>query len=111
MVCLWRRCGLHRGRRPKAFNEEIVMGEGWWCGLHYGNLMAAAMRRAATPACACAARTGQSRHGLFVDGNRTVEAIVSGPLIAHDFPTLIGAAYRRRGTRTGARPARRSADC
>src|SRR6266403_1850868 len=28
----------------------------------------------------------------FVDGNKTVEAIVSGPLIAHDFPTLLGAA-------------------
>src|SRR5437763_16415199 len=28
----------------------------------------------------------------FVDGNKTVEAIVSGPLIANDFPTLLGAA-------------------
>lgn len=28
----------------------------------------------------------------FVDGNKTVEAIVSGPLIAHDYPTLLGAA-------------------
>jgi DNA-binding transcriptional LysR family regulator len=28
----------------------------------------------------------------FVDGNRTVEAIVSGPLIAHDYPALLGAA-------------------
>jgi DNA-binding transcriptional LysR family regulator len=28
----------------------------------------------------------------FADGNRTVEAIVSGPLIAHDYPTLLGAA-------------------
>jgi DNA-binding transcriptional LysR family regulator len=28
----------------------------------------------------------------FVDGNRTVEVIVSGPLIAHDYPALIGAA-------------------
>src|SRR5438552_16090273 len=28
----------------------------------------------------------------FVDGNKAVEAIVSGPLIAHDHPTLIGAA-------------------
>jgi hypothetical protein len=25
----------------------------------------------------------------FVDGNKAVEAIVSGPLIAHDFPTLL----------------------
>jgi DNA-binding transcriptional LysR family regulator len=30
----------------------------------------------------------------FVDGNKTVEAIVSGPLIAHDYPTLIGATIR-----------------
>src|SRR5258707_1318951 len=28
----------------------------------------------------------------FVDGNKTVEAIVSGPLIASDFPTMLGAA-------------------
>src|SRR5690348_454346 len=28
----------------------------------------------------------------FVDGNRTIEAIVSGPLIAHDYSTLLGAA-------------------
>src|SRR5215468_1907805 len=28
----------------------------------------------------------------FVDGNKTIEAIVSGPLIAHDYPTLLGAA-------------------
>ncbi|HEY1431359.1 MAG TPA: LysR family transcriptional regulator [Stellaceae bacterium] len=30
----------------------------------------------------------------FVDGNKAVEAIVSGPLIAHDFPTLLGAAIQ-----------------
>src|SRR5262249_33557804 len=28
----------------------------------------------------------------FVDGNKMVEAIVSGPLIAHDYPTILGAA-------------------
>jgi DNA-binding transcriptional LysR family regulator len=28
----------------------------------------------------------------FVDGNTTVEAIVSGPLIANDMPTILGAA-------------------
>jgi DNA-binding transcriptional LysR family regulator len=28
----------------------------------------------------------------FANGNKPVEAIVSGPLIAHDFPTLLGAA-------------------
>lgn len=30
----------------------------------------------------------------FVDGNEAVEAMVSGPLIAHDYPTLLGAAMR-----------------
>ena len=33
----------------------------------------------------------------FVDGNRTVEAIVSGPLIAHDYPTLLGVAIQGLG--------------
>ena len=28
----------------------------------------------------------------FIDGNKTIEAIVSGPLVAHDYPTLLGAA-------------------
>ncbi len=30
----------------------------------------------------------------FVDGNKAVEAIVAGPLIAHDYPTLLGAAIQ-----------------
>ncbi len=30
----------------------------------------------------------------FVNGNKPVEAIVSGPLIAHDYPTLLGAAIQ-----------------
>ncbi|MDX8438902.1 LysR family transcriptional regulator [Mesorhizobium australafricanum] len=30
----------------------------------------------------------------FVDGNKAVEAIVSGPLIAHDYPSLLGAAMQ-----------------
>ncbi|MGX8009411.1 LysR substrate-binding domain-containing protein [Mesorhizobium sp. ORM8.1] len=30
----------------------------------------------------------------FVDGNKTIEAIVSGPLIAHDYPALVGAAVQ-----------------
>jgi DNA-binding transcriptional LysR family regulator len=30
----------------------------------------------------------------FIDGNKAVEAIVSGPLIAHDYPTLLGAAIQ-----------------
>ncbi|HLW92020.1 MAG TPA: LysR family transcriptional regulator [Roseiarcus sp.] len=33
----------------------------------------------------------------FVDGNKTVEAVVSGPLIAHDYPTLLGAAIKGLG--------------
>jgi DNA-binding transcriptional LysR family regulator len=33
----------------------------------------------------------------FIDGNKTVEAIVSGPLIAHDYPTLLGAAIQGLG--------------
>jgi DNA-binding transcriptional LysR family regulator len=30
----------------------------------------------------------------FLDGNKAIEAIVSGPLIAHDYPTLLGAAMQ-----------------
>ena len=30
----------------------------------------------------------------FTDGNKAIEAIVSGPLIAHDYPTLLGAAMQ-----------------
>ncbi|MBR0847333.1 LysR family transcriptional regulator [Bradyrhizobium diazoefficiens] len=30
----------------------------------------------------------------FIDGNRTIEAVVSGPLIAHDYATLLGAAIQ-----------------
>jgi DNA-binding transcriptional LysR family regulator len=33
----------------------------------------------------------------FVDGNKTVEAIVAGPLIAHDLPTMPGAAIEGMG--------------
>jgi DNA-binding transcriptional LysR family regulator len=33
----------------------------------------------------------------FVDGNETIEAIVSGPLIAHDYPTMLGAAVENMG--------------
>lgn len=33
----------------------------------------------------------------FVDGGKAVEAVVSGPLIAHDYPTLLGAAVRGLG--------------
>jgi DNA-binding transcriptional LysR family regulator len=30
----------------------------------------------------------------FVDGNKAIDAMVSGPLVAHDYPTLLGAAIR-----------------
>lgn len=33
----------------------------------------------------------------FVDDNKAVEAVVSGPLIAHDYPTLLAAAIRSVG--------------
>jgi len=33
----------------------------------------------------------------FVDGDKSIEAIVSGPLIAHDFPTMLGAAMEDMG--------------
>jgi DNA-binding transcriptional LysR family regulator len=33
----------------------------------------------------------------FLDRNKAVEAIVSGPLIAHDYPTLLGAALQGLG--------------
>jgi DNA-binding transcriptional LysR family regulator len=33
----------------------------------------------------------------FLDGNKTIEAIVSGPLIAHDYSTLLGAAIQGAG--------------
>jgi DNA-binding transcriptional LysR family regulator len=40
----------------------------------------------------------------FVDGNKAVEAIVSGPLIAHDYPTLLGAAVQGVGLAQVPRP-------
>jgi len=33
----------------------------------------------------------------FIDGNKSIEAIVSGPLIANDYPTLLGAAIQGLG--------------
>ena len=35
--------------------------------------------------------TGSIAPWRFADGNETIEAIVSGPLIAHDYPALLGA--------------------
>jgi DNA-binding transcriptional LysR family regulator len=40
----------------------------------------------------------------FVDGNRAIEAAVSGPLLAHDYLTLIGAALRGVGLVQAPRP-------
>lgn len=40
----------------------------------------------------------------FMDGNATVEASVSGPLIAHDYPTLLGAATKGIGLAQAPRP-------
>jgi DNA-binding transcriptional LysR family regulator len=40
----------------------------------------------------------------FAEGNRAIEATVSGPLIAHDYPTLVGAASRGVGLIQAPRP-------
>ncbi|MER9956813.1 LysR substrate-binding domain-containing protein [Mesorhizobium australicum] len=40
----------------------------------------------------------------FVDGNGAIEAVVSGPLIAHDYPTLLGAAIQGVGLAQTPRP-------
>jgi DNA-binding transcriptional LysR family regulator len=40
----------------------------------------------------------------FVEGNRSIEATVSGPLVAHDYPTLVGAALRGVGLIQAPRP-------
>jgi DNA-binding transcriptional LysR family regulator len=40
----------------------------------------------------------------FIDGNKAIEAIVSGPLIAHDYPTLLGAAIQGLGLAQLPRP-------
>jgi DNA-binding transcriptional LysR family regulator len=40
----------------------------------------------------------------FVRGNETVESVVSGPLIAHDYPTLLGAAIEGVGLAQMPRP-------
>jgi DNA-binding transcriptional LysR family regulator len=45
----------------------------------------------------------------FVDGNRTIEAIVTGPLIAHDYSTLVGAAIQGVGLAQAPGPLARAA--
>lgn len=41
--------------------------------------------------------TGAKAPWAFIDGNKTIEAMVSGPLIAHDYATLLGAAVQGLG--------------
>jgi DNA-binding transcriptional LysR family regulator len=61
-------------------------------------------------ACLCLRRpSGSIAPWDFVDGNRTVEAIVSGPLIAHDLPTILGAAIRGLGLAQMPHPLARAA--
>jgi DNA-binding transcriptional LysR family regulator len=45
----------------------------------------------------------------FLDGNKAVEAVVSGPLIAHDYPTLLGAAMQGVGLAQVPEPLARAA--
>src|SRR5580658_4492956 len=40
---------------------------------------------------------GAIAHWAFADGNERIEAAVSGPLIAHDYPTILGAAVQGMG--------------
>jgi DNA-binding transcriptional LysR family regulator len=46
---------------------------------------------------------------LFADGESTIEAAVFGPLIAHDYPTLLGAAIRGVGLAQAPGPLARAA--
>jgi DNA-binding transcriptional LysR family regulator len=97
-----------------AAREELVdlPAEGFDAGIRLGQFIAADMvvgspdylRLRARPAriddlrqhaCLRMRRSnGSIAPWPFVDGNRTVEAIVSGPLIAHDYITLLGAAIQ-----------------
>jgi DNA-binding transcriptional LysR family regulator len=45
----------------------------------------------------------------FVDGHKTIEAIVSGPFVAHDYPTLLGAAIQGVGLAQVPSPVARAA--
>ncbi len=45
----------------------------------------------------------------FLDGNKAIDAAVAGPLIAHDYPTLVGAAIRGLGLAQVPHPVARSA--
>jgi DNA-binding transcriptional LysR family regulator len=47
---------------------------------------------------------GAIAHWSFTDGNERVEVAVSGPLIAHDYPTLLGAAMQGVGLAQVPRP-------
>ncbi|HEY2010942.1 MAG TPA: LysR family transcriptional regulator [Rhizomicrobium sp.] len=49
-------------------------------------------------ACLCMRRSGGAiASWTFASGNKRIEAVVSGPLIANDFPTLLGAAVQGLG--------------
>jgi len=48
--------------------------------------------------------TGAVAPWLFVEGDRAIEAMVSGPLLAHDYLTLIGCALRGVGLVQAPRP-------
>jgi DNA-binding transcriptional LysR family regulator len=48
--------------------------------------------------------TGAIAAWTFAQNNRTIEAVVSGPLIAHDYPTLLVAAERGLGLTQAPRP-------
>jgi DNA-binding transcriptional LysR family regulator len=45
----------------------------------------------------------------FLDGNKTIEAVVAGPLIGHDYPTLLGAAIQGVGLAQAPRPLAKAA--
>jgi len=59
-----------------------------------GSGRSASMICAVTPACGMPPLERSITPWSFVDGSKVVEAIVSGPLIAHDYPTLLGAAIQ-----------------
>ena len=62
---------------------------------------------ASTPACGLRRSNGAIAPWSFNDNGQAIEVAVSGPLIANDFPTMLGAARRRHGACAGARADRR----
>ncbi len=94
-----------------AASEELVdlAAGGFDAGVRLGQFIAAPayLRRRGRPeriddlrqhACLRIRRSnGSIAPWSFVDGNKPIEAIVSGPLIAYDFPTILGAAAEDMG--------------